>query len=87
MDTSHTLTSYLACTFERSTRYTKRDKNKYVVFLDDMIAVQRQLDDISLNISHLIDRYRVIRPRYHEHNSSAARALEVFEPSNPRNVS
>ncbi|KAF6233849.1 hypothetical protein HO173_008061 [Letharia columbiana] len=77
MDTSRPL-ECLAYASERSTRFTKRDQDKHIVFLDDVIAVQSQLEYTSLNISHLMDHYRLIRPQYHEHNSSAARALEVL---------
>ncbi|KAF6230760.1 hypothetical protein HO133_000019 [Letharia lupina] len=80
MDTSRPL-GCLAYASEKSTRLSNQDQDKYHVFLDDVIAVQSQLEYTSLNISHLMDHYRLLRPQYHEHNSSAARALEVSERS------
>ena len=58
--------------------------SEHATFLDRMTIVQRQLGFIHSNISHLMNRYRLVRHQHHEHNSSAAKALKVLELNGPK---
>ena len=58
--------------------------NEHAIFLESITVVQSQLGSIRSNVSHSINRYQLLRHHYHEHNSSAAKAVKVLEPNGLR---